>query len=829
MNPTDELAALYEASLQINSQPDMPGLLNAILLCASRLLGGGMCGMYMTRPDDQSLALTVAHRLSLDCFKAAWPVGDGVVGRAAQSGEVIAAVDDQGWDSAGNSAGIRRALAAPLKIAGNVIGVILLADNHPGEFTPNQIRLISLFADQAAIAIENARLNDSLRQQAAESAALYRASTSLLTPGGDLQSVCRQIVRTITQEFTTAHCGVLLADWEHQLLRVKAQSGYLSRDEPSLSLDGPGLTVAALLNSQPVYVKDVSQDSRFVRGALETRSELAIPLRVGDRLVGVLNLESPELDGFDERDQRVFSSYAERAALAIQNALLFESVEKHARQIALLGEITASALATSNLKELLPVVLAKLRQIFQANGTAIALWDERKCQVIPTGIQGDFEDRFSSLNFEPGEPSLTGLLLEEGRPKVMDNTPSSPYSRHKIMTAWPVKTVLGLPLIMEGQKLGAVFIIYSSFQHLNQAEVDFGEQVARQLALAIARIKSLEMAQRHAQEAENLRMANAALTSSLNLDEVLDSILDHLARVIPYDSACVFMVRGDHLHAQAARGFSQPVAGLDFPIGDELLMETARLGRPMILADVHRDSRFKHWGETEDVHGWMGVPLKGKGETIGFLTIDSFQVGAFDEEQAELALAFANQAAIAIENARLHAEVQELAITDPLTGLYNRRGFFELSQRELLRSRRSNTSLSAIMIDADNLKAINDRHGHDMGDLILRKIADQARLHVRKTDIICRYGGDEFAILLPESSLKRAEEIAERLRQTIAEVVFETAQGPVKISISLGVAALLSFDETLDELLKQADQALYLAKGSGRNSVGVWRDADPDI
>lgn len=167
---------------------------------------------------------------------------------------------------------------------------------------------------------------------------------------------------------------------------------------------------------------------------------------------------------------------------------------------------------------------------------------------------------------------------------------------------------------------------------------------------------------------------------------------------------------------------------------------------------------------------------------------------------------------------RLYTEVQRLAITDPLTHLYNRRGLFEVGCREIERARRFNHPLSAIMFDLDSFKEINDTHGHSAGDRVLAEIADRCQRKLRKVDIFARYGGDEFSVLLPETSPAEANQIAERLRR-IADLPIDNGLVLLKITISLGVTGLKKSTKNLEELLQSADVALYKAKVAGRNRV----------
>jgi diguanylate cyclase (GGDEF)-like protein len=196
----------------------------------------------------------------------------------------------------------------------------------------------------------------------------------------------------------------------------------------------------------------------------------------------------------------------------------------------------------------------------------------------------------------------------------------------------------------------------------------------------------------------------------------------------------------------------------------------------------------------------------------------------FTENDKKILLLFAQQAAIAIHNANLYSEVENLTKIDPLTGAYNRRGLNEIFQRELARAQRSKQPLAMLMIDIDYFKFVNDQYGHPIGDQILRILSKELEQNLRESDVLCRYGGEEFAILLPETNIQTAKIISERMRINVDNKSFEFPGMVINITISIGVACMPGNVAKLETLLKRADEAMYKAKRSGRNMVCVYNE-----
>ncbi len=325
--------------------------------------------------------------------------------------------------------------------------------------------------------------------------------------------------------------------------------------------------------------------------------------------------------------------------------------------------------------------------------------------------------------------------------------------------------------------------------------------------------------------AQALKQTLDELSSQLDLSQVLRRILVSLKTVLNFDSATLFLRENDKFKVVAARGFQNTSRLINriFPASDLLLREILLVKSPIILEDARYDPRFVKWEGSDQIRGWMGVPLIRHDEFIGLMAIDSYRPNAYTQDDASLASSFANSAAIVIENARLFKQTQQMALTDTLTGIYNRRYFYELAQKEFARSKRYQNPMSIILIDIDHFKNVNDQNGHLAGDQVLMQFVQRIQDELRTSDILARFGGEEFIILLPETNLEDATLVAERLREVTAQYPFLLVTAQTFITISLGVSCFRFTTPSLDHLIDESDKALYEAKQFGRNLVRTWR------
>ncbi len=215
---------------------------------------------------------------------------------------------------------------------------------------------------------------------------------------------------------------------------------------------------------------------------------------------------------------------------------------------------------------------------------------------------------------------------------------------------------MGVPMIAQGNLIGYLNLDSDEVNFYTEAQADVVQIFANQAATAIQNAYRFQSETKRRNEAENLQVAATAVTSSLDVEEVLQTILIALKEVTPYDSTSVLLLEGDQVRVRAVKGFANPALGLNqlFPANNPLLREIQRSGKAIIVEDAHTDIRFEELAAAADnIHGWIGVPLITRGQIIGYITLDSYRVGAFNEKDATLAQTFAHQAAVAIDNAHL--------------------------------------------------------------------------------------------------------------------------------------------------------------------------------
>ena len=323
--------------------------------------------------------------------------------------------------------------------------------------------------------------------------------------------------------------------------------------------------------------------------------------------------------------------------------------------------------------------------------------------------------------------------------------------------------------------------------------------------------------------ADTLREAGLTLSSKLDFRQISALILDLLKRVIAYDIGAFLTVEGTELKLAGIRRPKdvRNLIGESYPLaGSRLCQMAVQRKRPLIGAISEPEDILLPLRPDLDLRSFLGVPVVFGDHVIGLIALYNSGGRSFDEQDLRVAELFGSQVAIALDNSRRVEQFERQAVTDELTGLYNRRAFLRMGEKEVGRARRYQRPLALILFDIDHFKNVNDSHGHLIGDYVLRVMTELVTKTTRATDVVCRYGGEEFIVLMPEAGREEALAMAERLKQEISRMTVVTAGGTLSLTISLGVAELKrDEDEDLEGLIGRADRAMYQAKAAGRDTV----------
>lgn len=496
------------------------------------------------------------------------------------------------------------------------------------------------------------------------------------------------------------------------------------------------------------------------------------------------------------------------------------------RQLALglLQDIATVSLQAANLNEMAEVSAERLAKLIKADGCYLTLWNDVTKHVIPVAAYGTGKETYARTSAKEGEKTFTQSSLELEKTLIVEDVYNTSYASASVVSRFPAKSLLILPLIALEKKLGAVLVSFETPHRFIEEEVQICEQAASLIALALEKFQAMDEAQRRANTSESLRRVGIAVAEQTELKQAVNYVLEKLKQMVPYDSASVQLRNGDELYIIGGQGWGdeQEIIDLRFPIpGDNPNTVVIERGSPYYLPDAGEVYKQFRKPPHNHIRSWLGIPLLVQEKIIGLLAIDSAEPNDFSEQEIMIATEFANQVAVTLENARILKETQTQAVTDPLTGISNRRGLIEAGKVEFSKTHTTNRPFSAIMLDLDYFKSINDTYGHAVGDLVLREFAKRCKSCIREIDYIGRYGGEEFIILLPDAHMKASMNIAERLRSAITKKPIRIDDKEISISASLGVACRDENTTSLETLIARADQALYIAKHNGRNCVAV--------
>jgi diguanylate cyclase (GGDEF)-like protein len=480
------------------------------------------------------------------------------------------------------------------------------------------------------------------------------------------------------------------------------------------------------------------------------------------------------------------------------------------QKVAMLYDASQAVFSALETETVLRQILAVTRDFFQLKNVAIFLLHE-EMEELHLRSQVGWEAGLE-LTIKVGA-GLVGAAALEKQPV---NVPDVGRDPRYIGKSPSTRSELAIPLIIRDQVLGVLDCQSEQPGYFNDEMTDLLTLFAAQASMAL---QNAQLHQRERKRTQQLRAINDVaqqMTGVLDRAEFLAKVCPLIQQAFQISQVSVLLKEEDEIVIRATSGTLSPVypEGYRVPAEGGFWGDCLARGRSLVQSD------FKNNPGTflcRDSAASICIPLVSFGQNLGILVLESDQSGAFRSEDMQALESVADICATAIQNVNYVEQVKQLAYLDGLTGIFNRR-FFELRlAEEMDRARRFTTGMAVVMIDIDRFKMLNDEFGHLLGDEALRQISSLFHQNVRKIDVVCRYGGEEFAILLSQTEPQYALAVAEKLRRVVQEWQFPGV--PRRVTISGGVATFPGHGITRDELIDAADGALYRAKQEGRNRV----------
>ena len=844
----DTMAALHANSVDISVTQDLSALLHTIVERAAKLLQAPSGGLYLCDLERREARCVVSYNTAQDFRGTVLKYGDGAAGKVAVTGQPLIIDDYRTWP--GRAAVYEKAqpfisvLSVPMIWKDQTIGVIHVEHHAQANFfTQDDLSLMILFSNQAAVAVENARLLDETNRAAEEQRLLFNATRDF-TAGLAESEVLHAVASHLVNVIHVAECNILR--WERATNRVISLLDYNGKEFASSRASGPNedldnypATRQVLESRQPLLVREDDPQGDPAERALMRQwsytSLLMVPLFTGGQTFGVVELyRNASQPVFTDSEVQLAQSLAAQASVAIFNARLMAETRRRAEEQSVLFQAVRDFTSALDERAIFEAIAHHMISALGLACCAISRWDKTNNQLvtlIDLDITHTFDVDETGATYDLADYSTTRRVLETRQAVIIRITdPDVDPQEYAFIQKMGFEAVLLMPLMARKEVIGLIELYPApGTSPFSESALQLADSLNAQAAIALDNARLHATAKDQVRDLDALLAANTALLSTLDLDPLLHNILTAaIGTIRAAEKGTILLIESSsgQLQIRAVSGYSDPrVKNLAFAGSDGYSAQAVRERRPLLISDARADSSTRYEGdipEVRGIHSAIVAPLLFEEFLLGAIALDSSRRQAFTEADLKLLVAFASTAAASINHARLHAEAQTRAATDGPTGLANRRAFDHALEAEVSRAGRHGYPLSLLILDIDSFKLYNDAFGHPAGDERIKAIADLLMRNMRGPDIAARYGGEEFAVILPHTNKSGALTLAERIRAAARALAPAPASGNQPVpgyTLSIGVATLPEDGLTPGAILLAADNAELASKRAGKNCV----------
>jgi diguanylate cyclase (GGDEF)-like protein/putative nucleotidyltransferase with HDIG domain len=565
---------------------------------------------------------------------------------------------------------------------------------------------------------------------------------------------------------------------------------------------------------------------RFRELALQhgLRSAVVISLQAKEQAFGLLLLGTPDSRRFTPAELRLLLALGHQIGVAVENSYLIQQTSRRSEELHVLNEIGRALSSTLNKEDLLRKIWEELRRLFDVENLYLATFDSVRDQ-----IQFDLE-MIKGVRMpkraRPAGNHITEFILRTRQPVLIRENFVPEIRKLGVEPMRNTGSFCGVPLVAYDHAIGALCIFSDNERAYDEGHLELLRVLASEASIAIENARLFNEERTKARHLSLLNLISRDAIATLNPDEVLAKIAGQLEHGLAYDHIGISLLdyTTRELIITAESGKRRGAIGRRVPLDAGLIGQVARTGKPA----TYRSSINSHNGPKPvlpDSLTAMALPIFYADHLHGVLYVETTDRVDFSEEESLLLHTLADLIAGALHNALTFQKAQEQAITDGLTGVKTHRFFMEALSSEWKRSSRAGRSFALVLLDLDRFKFVNDFYGHLEGDLVLQRIGQILETNCRRSDVVARYGGDEFVILMPETTMEQARQLSSKLRGWIAA---DPLLREKNISASFGIASYPLHGSSPQELIQVADASMYLSKHQGGNTVSTADHVDPN-
>jgi diguanylate cyclase (GGDEF)-like protein/putative nucleotidyltransferase with HDIG domain len=585
-----------------------------------------------------------------------------------------------------------------------------------------------------------------------------------------------------------------------------------------------------------VVLRDLSRDANWetlekeasfgelrrllLRQGLQT--VIGISLQAKQRVFGVLLLGTPENRNFSPAELRLLLGLGHQIGMSIENSYLIQQTSRRSEELYILNEIGRALSSTLELDTLLERISSEMRRVLDVGNFFIAFYDQDSREVR-FEIEVTEGERLAK-RARPAGNHIVEHVVRTRQPLLIRDHCQQETLRLGLEPLRDVGSICAVPVILHDCSIGALVVHSPKEWAFDEGHVELLRVLASEAGIAIDNARLFTEEQNKSRQLTLINNVSSHAITTLNPEEMLAKIVAEIAKSLACDHIgfAILDYSTKELVVQAEAGKRRDAVGRRILLDEGLVGQVARSGEMAMVREMNNSTpRTALPGSVSSI----ALPVAYAEQLLGVLYVESCEPRDFPEQEIRLLRTLADLFAGALHNALTFQKAQEQAITDGLTGVKTHRFLMEALSGEWKRSTRANRTFTLVLMDLDRFKFVNDYYGHLEGDIILQRVGHILDQNCRRSDVVARYGGDEFVILMPETSVEQARQLASKLRGWIGS---DPTIRDKNITASFGIAGFPLHGSTPQELIQAADSSMYLSKQQGGNTVSSAEQGDPN-